>query len=218
MTARIRDLVLALLLAALAAGAGVGAHALLVDTRTPELAPVGDRVQRAAEAMTGGDHVYVADDAHDLLTPEAEARLEALAATTDVPVYLAAWEASGAAGYGGIYDAVSQLARLVEQEAVYVLYTGPGDGVVVDSLEVPLLGDVPDDFNGDAERRLGEIVAAVGEARRGPPSDFSYWGGTGGAIAAGLLFGALAIPVLLVLLGLARLALRRRFRMVGGWW
>ncbi len=60
-----------------------------------------------------------------------------------------------------------------------------------------------------------EIVTAVGRTRPGPASDWDYWGGPGGAVAAGALFASGAVAVILVLLGLARLAAGRRFRMVG---
>jgi len=217
MRGRLRDLGLALLIGVLAAGAGLGGYDLWRDQSTPGPAPVGDRVRHAAEALAAGDHVYVAADAHDLVPPELESRLEDLAADSDVPVFLAVWEASSQAGYAGVWDAVSQLQRLVDEQGVYVLYLGPGDGLVDDNLDEPLLGDLPSDFNGDPARRLEEIVTAVGRTRPGPASDWDYWGGPGGAVAAGALFASGAVAVILVLLGLARLAAGRRFRMVGGW-
>lgn len=217
MTGRLRDLVLALVAAGLAAVGGAAAYDALRDVRTPDPTAVGDRVQRAADAFAAGDRVHVAADAHDLVPPEVEARLEALADASEVPVYVAVWEESDQAGFDGIWGANGQLQRVVDEEAVFVIYQGPGDGLVDDSLTGPLLGDVPEDFNGDPARRLEEILTAVGDSREGPESDWSYWGGTGGAIAAGLLFGALAIPAVLLVIGLARMALGRRFRMVGGW-
>lgn len=219
MIGRLRDLVLALVVGAAVAAAGFAAYDAWRDHRVPEPTVVGDRVQRAADAISAGDHVYVAADAHDLVPPEVEVRLESLAADTDVPVHVAVWEESGEAGYGGIWDAAGQLERLVDEEAVYVLYQGPGEGLVDSTLEAPLLGaEVPDDFNGDAARRLEEIVTAVGETRRGPErSDWDYWGGPGGAFAAGSLFAAGAIPAVLLLIGMGRLLLGRRFRMVGSW-
>lgn len=217
MTGRLRDLGLAVLFGVLAAGVGLGGYDLWRDQRTPDPAPVGDRVRHAAEALAAGDHVYVAADAHDLVPPELESRLEDLAADSDVPVFLAVWEASSQAGYAGVWDAAGQLQRLVDEQGVYVLYLGPGDGLIDDNLDGPLLGELPSDFNGDPARRLEEIVTAVGETRRGPASDWDYWGGPGGAVAAGALFASGTVALILVLLGLGRLAAGRRFRMVGGW-
>ncbi|WP_182524346.1 hypothetical protein [Nocardioides dongkuii] len=214
---RLRDAVLALLAGGLAAGGGVAVHELWTDLRAPDLAPVGDRVQHAADALRAGDRVYVAPDAHDLVPPELETRLEALADASETPVYLTVWEKSSHAGYGGIWDAVGQLERLVDEEAVFVVYRGPGDGLVDDSLEDPLEGEIPEDFHGDPALRLEEILTAVGETRSGTPDDWDYWGGPGGAVAAGVLHAAGTIPATLVLIGLGRLALRRRFQMVGGW-
>jgi hypothetical protein len=220
MTGRLRDLVLALVVGGLVAAAGYASYDAWRDHRVPEPTVVGDRVQRAADAIAAGDHVYVAADAHDLVPPDVEAGLETLAADSDVPVYVAVWEESDEAGYGGIYDAVGQLERLVDEEAIYVLYQGPGVGLVDDTVEGALLGAaVPSDFNGDAARRLEEIVTAAGETRFGPSgSDWDYWGGPGGAFAAGALFAAGAIPALWLVMGLGRVAARRPFRMVGGWW
>lgn len=217
MTGRLRDAVLALVVGALAAVGGAAAYDAWRDLRTPAPVVVGDRVQAAADAFAAGEHVYVAADSHDRVPPEDQARLEELAAASEIPVRVAVWEESSQAGYRGIWAANGQLQRLLGDEAVYVIYSSADHSLVDDSLEVPLLGEIPNDFHGDPVRRLEETLTAVGEARRGEASDWSYWGGTGGAIAAGVLFGALAIPVVLVLVGLGRLALGRRFRMVGGW-
>ncbi|WP_244929713.1 hypothetical protein [Nocardioides sp. W7] len=218
MTGRLRDLVVAVLIGALGAVAGLAAYDVWRDQRAPALAPVGDRVQRAADALADGDRVYVAADAHDLVPPDVEERLETLAADSAIPVYLVAWEASREAGYGGIWDAAGQLQRLVDEEAVYVIYRGPGDGLITDNVDGGLEGDVPDDFNGDAARRLEEILTAIGEVRRSPGDDWSYWGGPLGVAAAGAIIAGGVISVILLLVGLVRLALGRRFRMVGTWW
>ena len=212
---RLQDLGSAVVVALLVGGAAAwGADAVRTATG-PQPAPVGDRVQRAADALRSGDHVYVAADAHDRLPPEAEARLEALAEESSLPVHVVVWEGSSDAGYDLSYDAMYQLQRLVDRDGVYVLLEGPGDGIVEDRVEGGRVSDLPDDLYGDPETRLREIIAAADRAEVEPAWD--YWGGPSGAALAGALAALVALPCCLVLLGLGRLLTGRPFRLPGGW-
>jgi hypothetical protein len=213
--ARARDLGLALAAGALVAAAGVGATHVVTDWRNPDPLPVGDRVQAAADAFLAGDHVYVAADAHDRVPPGDEARLEKLASASDPAVYVAVWE-SGESGFYLSGDAVDQLEREVGATGVYAVVEGPGEGFV-DTRGGTIDPRPPDDFNGDPVLRITELIEAV-DGHPVQDSDWDYWGGPGGAVAAGLLFGALALPCVLLIIGLARLVAGRRFRIVGGWW
>ena len=218
MTGRLRDLGVALLVAALAAWAGAALYQTTRDAALPNGLPVGDRVQQAADALGSGDGVYVASDAHDLVPPADERRLEQLVADSPVTVHVVVWEHSSDAGYGGDFDALYQLERLLG-EAVYIVYGGPGQGVVDDNITDVRLDPSPEsDFFGDPVRRLTELVESVAAAEVEPVDGSDYWGGPGGVIAAGLLFALLALPTALLVIGLGRLALGRSYRMRGGWW
>ncbi|GAW50797.1 MULTISPECIES: hypothetical protein [unclassified Nocardioides] len=216
MSERLRHLALAVLLGLLAATAAVGITHAAARTVDPDPLPIGDRVQQAADAFRDGDHVYVAADAHDRVPPADEARLEQLADASDTALYIAVWEA-GESGYYLYSDAADQLQRTVGEDGVYVIWQGPGDGIVSErggSMDP----DPPADFNGDPVRRLTEIATAVGDGRLLTYSGPDYWGGPGGALGAGLIFGGLALPCALLVIGLGRTLSGRGFRLQGGWW
>jgi len=214
-----RDLVLAVVIATFVGWAGASLFEVLREQGLPEPQPVGDRVQQAADSLATGDPVYVAADAHDRLSPADEKSLEELARASPNPVRVVVWEGSREAGYDGNLGAVTQLERLLGHDAVYVLWSAPGRGLVDEDIEdVGLSPSPPSDFYGDPALRLTEIVEAVAAAEQTPAYSSDYWGGRGGAIGAGLLLAAIGLPVVLILIGLGRLAVGRRFRMRGGWW
>jgi len=218
MNGRLRDLLLASLAGLAVAWVGVVGYGVVSDLRSPALPEVGDRVQQAADALRGGDHVYVAPDAHDRVTPAGERTLEQLAESSRHPVYVVVWEGTGQAGYQFPTDAASQLIRVVDREGVYVLWDGVGQGVVSEHLEGYLAPSPVRDFYGDPLLRLSEVIESVDAAAVVPASGGDYWGGPVGATAAGLVFATGGIPVALLLLGLGRLLAGRRFFMPGGWW
>ncbi|HLU41456.1 MAG TPA: hypothetical protein VKZ55_03590 [Microthrixaceae bacterium] len=208
--------VVAAVLVGLLVGHGWG---WLEEARIPDDREPGDRVATAAAALRE-DPVFVAVDARRWIPAEAEARLEELASDSEVPVRIAAWYGSREAGYGNGVRAVHQLARVAGEEAVYVLLGGPGDLHVRSTLTTHVVRtyELPE-ARGDLVRRLEELIAALPEATREryTTEEFSYWGGRGGAVAAGLLLGAVGIPVVLLLIGVGRLLVGRPFRMIGGW-
>lgn len=220
MTGRVRDLVLSLIVAAgLGSGAAFG-WSEWREARLPAYPPVGDRVQAALDEFAAGGRVHVAADAHDLLAPEAEARLEQLAADAAHPLWIAVWEQSNEAGHGYDLDAAEQMRRVLDRDGIYIIYSGAGEGQVVEEFENASLTEmIPEDFHGDGARRLEETIAAIDAAELRVHEDTGgYWGGVGGAIAAGALMSLLTIPGALLLVGLGRTLSGHSFRMRGGWW
>ncbi|MDP9822240.1 hypothetical protein [Nocardioides massiliensis] len=217
---RLRSAVVVLCLAALAGVATWHLWGVAEEARTPVLPEPTDRVAAAVADFDAGDPVHVAQDARRWISAEDEQRLEQLAADSAVPVRIAAWYGTREAGYRNSLRAVTQITRLAEQEAVYVLLGGPGDLALGSSLSccTVMEYELPE-AQGDLPLRLEELITALPEATRTQVEHdpYHYYGGVGGAVAAGVLFGVLAIPVVLLAIGLGRLALGRRFRMGGGW-
>ena len=218
---RPRDLAVALAVAVAAGGVtALGWTVATTDRPDRDLDAASERVRQAVEDLRSGDHVHVAPDAHDRLPPDAEDRLETLAADSSLPVWVVVWEGSYEDGTDGPYDTLDEVERLLGEDGVYVVYEGPGEGAVdarIDGGRVSVDTPVPDDLLGDPVLRLTEIVEAADRADVEPSSLDDYWGGRSGAFWAGVLFGLLALPVVLLLVGLARLVLGRPFRMRGGW-
>lgn len=191
------------------------------ERRTPAFPEPSDRVATAAATLGPDNPIHVAVDARRWISETDEQRLEELVAGAPVPLRVAVWYGTREAGYGNGVRGVEQLARLADEEALYALLTGPGelhyasrlDDVRIATYEFP-------EARGDLVRRLEEIVAALPEATSPAyeSSEYAYYGGVGGAIAAGLLMGAVGIPVVLLLIGLGRKLVGRPFRMSGGWW
>ncbi|RYJ05174.1 MAG: hypothetical protein EON52_12940 [Actinomycetales bacterium] len=201
--------VLALLATALAVGVGVVAGTL--PGHHPEVArvdyddanllaaaqqPLGDRVQAAVDGVqdTG---FYVGPELRGELTPDEVAGIERIIAGAEVPLYVVWWNEARDAGYNTPYAALDQLRVGVGEDGYYAVVT---EGYI------PLLESVgystpyidadgkgrPADALTRIATEMAELPPSVDSAP-GPRSD--YWGGTGGGIAAGLLFAGLARPM-----------------------
>lgn len=216
--------VLAVLATALAVGVGVAAgtlpghHPEYVEVGYDESnliaaaqEPPGDRVQAAVDGVrdTG---FYVGPELRDELTPDEVAGIERIIKGAEVPLYVVWWNDARDAGFTTPYAALDQLRVGVGEDGYYAVVT---EGYI------PLLEAVgystpyiDADGKGRPADALTRIVTEMAElppevdAAPGPRSD--YWGGVGGGLAAGLLFGGLAYLGLLLVIGVVGVARRSR--------
>lgn len=189
--------------------------------RSMPLPPPSARLQAAIDEIRR-DGVHVAPDARRLVDARAEAAIEEAAAATDNPVYTIVWTHSNEAGDG--YEAVKdKLERAFAGERALVhVWEGParGETVVVGAVIMNFGRDAQVGFVGDPAVVLPRGVLAAEQAdwrEPFPDVEYDYWGGTGGAVAAGLLFAAVAIATLLLALALVGLRVRGRFGLPGRW-
>lgn len=166
--------------------------------------PPGDRVQAAIDGVreTG---FYVGPELRDELTDDEVATVERIIATAPVPVFVVWWADTADAGYNTAYAALDQLRVGVGEDGYYAVVTR-GSYPLLESLgyRAPYVDADAKGRPGPAlERFVGELAAVPPERdvpATGSRSD--YWGGTGGGIAAGLLFAALGYLGLLAVVGL----------------
>ena len=202
-------------LAALAIGAaGIvwGVH--IVDGRS-EVTSIdpGDRVE-AAVASLRTDDVYVPPDGRRMMSEEAERDLEAVIADAAVPVHVVVWRASSEAG-GEPYSFTlpEMFAEQLGEPGVYVVWQGPEDADTAAETGKRLDYFVPDlDDTGDAATRISEFVAGLDEDSLITDDNSDYWGGVGGGIGAGVLFGGAIALGAWVLVGIVRATTDRPFR------
>jgi hypothetical protein len=214
LTPRLSDGLAALAAGALVAGVTVVGYRAALP-KLPPGPPVGDRVAAAVAAFRSGDHVFVTADGRRFLSRADEARLEKKAAASRPAVYVAVWDGEGEAGYYTDFDAVQQIEDAVGRDGAYLLWEGTGDGLL-DTRGGLLEPSVEEDFHGEAALRLPEMVAAVDHAELSEnPQDFSST--LPGEVLLGLLLAALALPVVLLVLGLLRVVFGLRFRLGGSW-
>ncbi|WP_193611522.1 hypothetical protein [Nocardioides lijunqiniae] len=174
--------------------------------------PPGDRVKAAIEELRV-DRVHVPEDGRGMLDEAGERRLEALLADADPAVYVVVWAETNQAGYGSPYDVVDQLGAAIDPRAVMVVWEGPGRGDVgtLDGYVPAIMA-----FEGEPEARITELV----EQLRGQTVEPRDEEPTGEVIAGGLagsMGGAAAYGLLMLVVGLVRLARRRPFLVPGPW-
>ncbi len=209
---------------AVAVGAGVAAGTLpghhpeveqiSFDQRNLAVAashPIGDRVQAAVDGVqeTG---FYVGPELRDELTPAEVDRIERVIAGAEARLFVVWWDQARDAGYNTPYAALDQLRAGVGEDGYYAVVT---EGYI------PLLESVGYQspyIDADGKGRPAEaLTQIVREMAQIPPSEDTppgprsdYWGGVGGGIAAGLLFGGLAYLGLLLVVGIAGATRRSR--------
>ena len=202
-------------LAALAIGvAGIvwGVHVVDGRAEVTDIEP-GDRVTAAVESLRTDD-VYVPPDGRRMMSEEAERDLEAVIADAAVPVHVVVWRASSEAG-GEPYSFTlpEMFADQLGEPGVYVVWQGPEDADTAAETGQRLDYDVPDlEDTGDAATRISEFVAGLEEDSLIPDDNSDYWGGVGGGIGAGVLFGGSIALGAWVLVGIVRAVTGRPFR------
>lgn len=180
-------------------------------TDVSDVAPPGDRVLAAVEALKSS-HVYVDPDSAGILTPAEIARIDAAAAASDPEVFVVIWRESNEAGYYLPRQALSQIGAELDRPGFYISAGGKeiaADEVGIKSDDyISSYGSVEFD-DGLAPGELAEGVLSLIDENNG--RDYSignttgsqYWGGTGGTIAAGALIGTLVGLCLAGLLAIA---------------
>lgn len=195
-----------------AAGVAWGVHVVDGRADVTDIEP-GDRVGAAVEALRTDD-VYVPPDGRGMLAEDAEQRLERVVADAAVPVHVVVWQASDQAG-GEPYSFTlpEMIAEELGEPGVYVVWQGPGsaDADAAPGTRIDYSG--PDlEAAGDAELRITEFVEQLDADSLVEHDGSDYWGGPGGGIAAGLMFGSGIALAAWVLVGVARAVTGRPFR------
>jgi hypothetical protein len=172
----------------------------------------GDRMQAAIDGVRESGF-YVGPELRDQLTDDDVATLEQIIAAAPVPVFVIWWEDTRDAGYSTQYAALDQLRAGVGTDGFYAVVTR-GSYPLTEALgyETPYVdADAKGRPAAALERFVGELAAVEPERETaGDGSDFDYWGGTGGGIAAGLLFAALGYVGVLAVVGVVGVFVRRR--------
>lgn len=171
----------------------------------------GDRVQAAIDGVreTG---LYIGPELRDELTAAEVEGIERIIEGAEVPVFIVWWGGASDAGYNTAYAALDQLRVGVGEDGYYA---------VVDDDYIPVLESVgyatpyiDADGKGrpaDALTRIATEMAAIPPSVDSPPGPESdYWGGTGGGIAAGLLFALGGYLGLLLVIGVVGATRRSR--------
>lgn len=194
-----------------AAGVAWGVHVLDGRAEVTEIAP-GDRVTAAVESLRT-DAVYVSPDGRRMMSQDAERDLEATIADAAVPVHVVVWRASQEAG-GEPYSFTlpEMFADQLGEPGVYVVWQGPQDADTAAATGRRIDYFVPDLVEtGDAATRISEFVAGLDAESVVADDSADYWGGVGGGIGAGILFGGSIALGAWVLTGIARAATGRPF-------
>lgn len=171
---------------------------LYATSDVPAALPVGDRVHAAVDGLRSSN-IYVDPDVEGIVTSEEASRIDAAAKAARPEVFIVLWRGSSEAGYYLASQALEQIGEELDRPGYYIV-AGPGD---ISSRDVGIDGEyvsassVVNDGTGHAEGLLAAI--AENDGRHYSEADTTgsdYWGGTGGTIAAGVLFGVLAGSVL----------------------
>jgi len=195
----------------------VAARAEYEQANTPD--ERGDRVRNALAGLAD-DGVHVTADGRAMLSPAGERAIADAIDASATEVRVVVWRPTPYAG-GSANDLREQVVDgLAEsgQRGVVFFWEGPEEGAA------ELFGQngytdatAFDDFVGDPAKTLPRLIADVDESTRwyDTESDFDYWGGTGGGIAAGLLIGSGILLGVAMLYGVLVLISGRR--LPGGW-
>jgi len=195
---------------ALVVGALIGmVAAFRVQTHVPEqIAPAGDRVQAAIDALRT-QRFYVGPEMAYRLTDEQRAKIEDALKSANAPAYLVYWSSQGDRGYAIDHDALAQIMKGVGVDGHYAIVderqTATEDAR---GLTDPYLDQ--DSLKERLDRGLLDYATAMAALPDQPAEKpFDYMGGPGGGLAAGLLIVGFGFPVLLLVVGVAGAWIRK---------
>lgn len=179
---------------------------------------IPDRVQAAIDGLSQS-HLYVAPDSTTLLTEGQQESLARQAAATTPQTFVIVWTKTYYAGSNSTSEPVQQIASALNQRGRYIVISGKADF----SRDIGLDADYVSSYRSPGEpepETLADDIAqriAAGDDREHTNTSIEhsdYWGGTGGAIGAGILMGALCgagvACVLAIVWFIVRSRLRRR--------
>lgn len=185
---------IAVLLAAILAG---GAAWWLQSSADLAERPPGDRITTAVQGLSNGP-VHVADELDGWLSDEQLDQIGTPIESGDLPVRVLVWEDTNQGGYRTTSEALRRLSAELGKPVVYVM-ANPASLTVEEydlrTSGMARLADSPhyEEVVLDAQETTDRIVAFLQELDAGSfveqnPRESSYWGGTGGMIAAIVLF------------------------------
>lgn len=193
-----RTTIVGLLITLLAAISG-GAFAWWLAA--PDTVPATDPTERALAAADGlrDSNVYIEPAARGFLNEHQIAQLDEAAAAADPEVFLVVWPWSLDAGYAISSDVLRQAGTQLGRPGVYV-EVDPAGGLA--DAQVGIEGSLASFFDSGEETWTGQqatdqLLSLIRETDGGSYEAASttiesgYWGGTGGAIGAGVFLGAL---------------------------
>lgn len=220
-----RQTVNLLLAAILAVALGAGAVAALTSWRqhlidenpSSSTSTPLDRVSHAIEGLRR-DGVHVTRDGRSMLSVKDERRLEQRVAAADVPVRIVVWAPSR---YAGANYAREQVERAFadDEPGVAIIWEGPQQGSVFTTGKKGYVSDLGTvDLVGEPSVALAAAVVTSQDVTWFQDHGNSdYWGGTGGGIAAGVLFAGCALVMLWVFAWVLRLLSGGSLRLPGRW-
>ena len=220
-----KRVVVHLLIAFVVAGlVGVGAETTAERWRTNQISDHRAATQtppdRVAHAVQGlrDDGVHVSPDGRSMLNRAGERQVARAIREATLPVRVVVWAPSSNAG-GRPFDVRAHFTKAyADERGVVIIWEGPQAGQLFTTGQRGWVdGYGTDDFAGDPATSLVEAVTRAQDVHWTSGDTSGYWGGIGGAIAAGILFGCLGAAAFMLLLGLLRLFSRNRLRLPGGW-
>lgn len=171
----------------------------------------GDRVQAAIDGVreTG---LYIGPELRGELTDDEVAAIERILAGSEVPIFLVWWGASYDSGYNTDYAAIDLLRVGVGEDGYYAVVSDGSPPPLLEAVgyESPYIDADGKGRPAAALTRIATELAALParDLDDRPSSASDYWGGPGGGITAGVLFGVGGYLGLLVVVGLLGVALR----------
>jgi hypothetical protein len=185
-------------LATLLVAAGV--LTLLGRGNGPPDLPASDRAEEIVATFESGDHVWVSDDARDVVSPSEERELERLAAASEPEVYVVVAHDTYQDGTDGVVPTAEAVWWHLDEETVHAWWSAPGD-IHVETGEQHLEGYPSFETFGDPARRLSELVATVDDDRLVDGDDGLGWWQAAflGALGGGVLWLLVPLPLLLVI-------------------
>lgn len=162
--------------------------------------PPAERLESAAAALAESP-LYVANELDGWLSPDEVESIETTIRTAGVPLRVLVVEGSREAGYRNVYTTYTWLDEQLGTAAIYLIVSPDGFDVEEPALRAWMprdyerVGTVEDGTQSAAQaaERVVTYAQALQSARVDPieRSDFPYWGGIGGMIAALVMIGVL---------------------------